>query len=68
MWTNSQRNTGEPAARFAGQMVRNGIAEAAASEQVHRRARPITVALGAPEEEASDRRPPWLEPYGGDAE
>ncbi len=28
-------NTGEPAARLAGQMVRQGIAEAAASGQVH---------------------------------
>jgi hypothetical protein len=57
-------NTGEPAARLAGQMVRHGIAEAAASGKVHPpRAREITVALGAPEEGASDRRPPWLEPY-----
>jgi len=62
-------NTGEPAARLAGQMVRHGIAEAAASGQVHPvRARPVPVAHGAPEEEESDRRPPWLEPYGGDAE
>jgi hypothetical protein len=62
-------NTGEPAARLAGQMVRQGIAEAAASGQVHqKRVEPFPVALGAPEEETSDRRPPWLEPYGGDAE
>lgn len=33
-----------------------------------RRARPAPVALGGPEEEESDRRPPWLEPYGGDPE
>lgn len=47
-------------------MVREGIAEAAASGQVHPpRARPAPVALEAPEE---DRRPPWLEPYGGDPE
>jgi hypothetical protein len=59
-------NTGEPAARLAGQMVREGIAEAAASGQVHPpRARPAPVALEAPED---DRRPPWLEPYGGDPE
>src|ERR1700684_2683045 len=62
-------NTGEPAARLAGQMVRDGIAEAAASGQVHQpRTRPAAGALGASEEEESDRRPPWLEPYGGDAE
>lgn len=62
-------NTGEPAARLAGQMVRQGIAEAAASGQVDPpRTRLAPVALEAPEEEASDRRPPWLEPYGGDAE
>lgn len=63
-------NTGEPAARLAGQMVRQGIAEAAASGQVHQqRVNPAPVALGLLEEdEASDRRAPWLEPYGGDAE
>ncbi len=60
-------NIDEPAARLAGQMVRHGIAEAAASGQVHQpRPRPAAVALGAPEEEAPVRRPPWLEPYGGD--
>ena len=62
-------NIGEPAARLAGQMVRHGIAEAAASGQVQPpRARPTTIALEPPEGEAPDRRPPWLEPYGGDAE
>src|ERR1700678_2685130 len=62
-------NIGEPAARLAGQMVRHGIAEAAASGQVHQpRVRPAAVPLGASEEEESGRRAPWLEPYGGDAE
>lgn len=50
-------DTDEPVARLAGQMVRHGIAEAAASGQVQPpRARPTTVALEPPEEEASDRR------------
>jgi hypothetical protein len=62
-------NTGEPATRLAGQMVRDGIAEAAAIGQVHPvRARPAPVAHGAPDQEESGRRPPWLEPYGGDPE
>ncbi|MGH2903676.1 MAG: hypothetical protein ACRDK7_08855 [Solirubrobacteraceae bacterium] len=60
-------NTGEPAARLAGQMVRDGIAEAAASGQVRaRRARPAPAVLQAPEDDTSDQRAPWLEPYGGD--
>jgi hypothetical protein len=60
-------NTGEPAARLAGQMVRDGIAEAAASGQVRPpRARPAPVVLNAPGDEEPDRRAPWLEPYGGD--
>jgi hypothetical protein len=61
-------NADEPVARLAGQMVRHGITEAAASGQVQPpRPRPTAVALGAPEE-AADLRPPWLEPYSGDAE
>jgi hypothetical protein len=61
-------NADEPVARLAGQMVRHGIAEAAASGQVRQpRVTSALAAHGAPEE-ASDRWPPWLEPYGGDAE
>jgi hypothetical protein len=60
-------NACEPAARLAGQMVREGIAEATTSGQVRApRARPALVVLDAPEDEEPDRRAPWLEPYGGD--
>jgi hypothetical protein len=59
-------STGEPAARLAGQMVRGGIAEAAASGRVRPpRARPTSLPR-APENEDPNRRAPWLEPYGGD--
>jgi len=62
-------NTGEPAARLAGQMVREGIAEAAASGQVRApRVRLAPVVLNAPENEEPEQRAPWLEPYGGDPE
>jgi hypothetical protein len=62
-------NTGEPAARLAGQMVRQGIAEAASGEDV----RPPRVELAsvlpdAPENGEPNQRAPWLEPYGGDRE
>jgi hypothetical protein len=63
-------NTGEPAARLAGHMVRDGIAEAAVSGQVRApRARPAPpIHAEAPEDEDHDQRAPWLEPYGGDRE
>jgi hypothetical protein len=62
-------NTGEPAARLAGQMVRQGIAEAASGGDV----RPPRVELApvlpdARENGEPDKRAPWLEPYGGDRE
>jgi hypothetical protein len=48
-------------------MVRHGIAEAAASRQARvPRATPAPVVSEAPEEEEPQRRPPWLEPHGGD--
>jgi hypothetical protein len=62
-------NTGEPAARLAGQIVRHGITEATANGQVRPpHVAPAPVVLEAPEGEESDRRAPWLEPYGGDPE
>ncbi len=63
-------NTGEPAARLAGQMVRHGITEATTSGQVRPpRTTPAPAAFDPPEdEEEADRRAPWLEPYGGDHE
>jgi hypothetical protein len=61
--------TGEPAARLAGQVVREGIADAAANGQVRvSRPRPAPAALEAPEDEGPDQRAPWLEPYGGDSQ
>lgn len=62
-------NTGDPVASLAGQMVRQGIAEAAAGGQVRApRARPAPVAPDSSDGEESDQRAPWLEPYGGDRE
>ena len=62
-------NTGEPAARLAGQMVREGITEATASGQVRApRVSSAPAALEALENEEPDQRAPWLEPYGGDRE
>jgi hypothetical protein len=60
-------NTGEPAARLAGQMVRQGIAEAVASGQARpSRAKLAPVLPAAPEDEEPEQRAPWLEPYGVD--
>jgi hypothetical protein len=60
-------NTGEPAARLAGQMVRAGIAEAAASGHIRPpRAQPAPVLPHTAEAEDPDRRAQWIEPIGGD--
>jgi hypothetical protein len=62
-------NTGEPGARLAGQMVREGIAEAATSGRVRPpRTKPAPAMRDAPDDDESDQRAPWLEPYGGDRE
>jgi hypothetical protein len=62
-------NAGEPAARLAGQMVRQGVAEAVVSGQVRPpRARPAPAAPDPAENENPDQRAPWLQPYGGDRE
>jgi hypothetical protein len=62
-------NTGEPVARIAGQMVRQGIAEAAGGGNVRPSLAELTTVLpAAPEDEVPDQRAPWLEPYGGDRE
>ncbi len=61
-------NTGEPVARLAGQMVRQGIAEAAPNEVRQPRGELAPVLPDAPNEDESEQRAPWLEPYGGDRE
>jgi len=67
-------NTGEPVARLAGQMVREGIAEAAASGHVRpQRTRPAPAVLDTPEDGDLDQRAPCeelafqvhLSDYGG---
>ena len=55
-------NTGEPVARLAGQMVREGIAEAAASGHVRpQRTRPAPAVLDTPEDGDLDQRAPCEE-------
>ncbi len=61
-------NAGEPVARLAGQMVRQGIAEAAPNKVRQPRAELAPVLPDAPNEDEPDQRAPWLEPYGGDRE
>ena len=63
-------NTGEPAARLAGHMVRQGIAEAASSGHVRvpRVNAAPAILQRQPEAEDFDQRAPWLEPYGGSHE
>jgi hypothetical protein len=51
--------SGEPVARVAGQMVRDGLAKLTAAASGRE---------SAPLDELSMTRPPWLEPYGGDRE
>jgi hypothetical protein len=54
--------TGDPPSRLAGQLVRNGVAEAAQAGAVRAlRSAPSLVAR------ARRERARWLEPYGGDA-
>jgi len=59
-------STGEPAARLAAQMVRNGLAETRASKHAHT-PHADTVDLDTPEDQDAFRAS-WLEPYGGDRE
>jgi hypothetical protein len=62
-------NTGEPVARLAGQMVRQGIAGAGTGEHVPAaQAQPAPVVLDAYDEDEPEQRASWLEPYGGDRE
>ncbi len=51
---------GEPLATLAAQIVRNGITRALKEGKITAPAHPPTSAATV------DRRPPWLEPYGGD--
>jgi hypothetical protein len=62
-------NTGEPVARLAGQMVRQGIADAAPNGDVRPpRAELAPIVPDVSNEDESEQRAPWLEPYGGDRE
>jgi CopG-like RHH_1 or ribbon-helix-helix domain, RHH_5 len=62
-------NAGEPVARLAAQMVRQGIAEADTSEHVPAaHDQPAPVVLDTYNGDESEQRAPWLEPYGGDRE
>jgi hypothetical protein len=62
-------NSGEPVARLAGQMVRQGIAGAGPGEHVPAaQAQPVPVVLDTYNEDEPEQRAPWLEPYGGDRE
>ena len=62
-------NAGEPVARLAGQMVRQGIAGAGTGEHVPAaQAQPAPVVLDAYDEDEPEQRASWLEPYGGDRE
>jgi hypothetical protein len=51
---------GEPVATLAARIVRDGVARAVKDRKVTARAASPTVAP------TTGRRPPWLEPYGGD--
>jgi hypothetical protein len=52
----------EPPSTVAGQMVRNGVAEAVKEGKV-RSLRPTPILVG----HRDRQRAPWLEPYGGDS-
>ena len=51
---------GEPVATLAARIVRDGVARAVKDGKITVPAAPPTTAA------TTDRRPPWLEPYGGD--
>jgi hypothetical protein len=53
---------GEPVATLAARIVRHGVARAGKDGKLAARAAPPRTAA------TTDRRPPWLEPYGGDAQ
>jgi predicted transcriptional regulator len=56
-------NAGEPVARLAGQMVRQGIAGAGTGEHVPAaQAQPAPVVLDAYDEDEPEQRASWLEP------
>jgi predicted transcriptional regulator len=62
-------NAGEPVARLAGQMVRQGIADADTGEHVPAaHDQPASVVFGTDDEDTAEQRASWLEPYGGDRE
>jgi hypothetical protein len=63
------RSAGEPPAKIAADMVRQAIAEAEASGPTQEpRAQASSERDGAPNAARENRRPPWLEPYGGSRE
>ncbi len=57
--------SGEPPSTVAGQLVRSGVAAAAADGRV-RRVRLIAQTTSSARKDG--RRPRWLEPYGGDSD
>ena len=62
------RTTGEPAARLAGLMVRDGLANTP-HEQARKGPAEPTASNDAPnDDEQFEERARWLEPYGGDRE
>lgn len=61
------RNTGEPAARLAGLMVRDGLVNTTPHEHDKRTPAEPAGTSYVPADEF-DQRASWLEPYGGDRE
>jgi hypothetical protein len=61
------RTTGEPAARLAGLMVRDGLANTP-HEQARKGPAEPTASYATADDEQFDQRARWLEPYGGDRE
>jgi hypothetical protein len=63
------RSAGEPPAKIAADMVRQGIVHAESNGTIQDvRSRRGSERGDAPHAEHENRRPPWLEPYGGSHE
>lgn len=63
------RSAGEPPAKIAAHMVRQAIADAESSGPTQEpRAQDNSERSGDPNAVRENRRPPWLEPYGGSRE
>lgn len=61
------RDTGEPAARLAGLMVRDGLANTP-HQQARKGPTEPTASYATVDDEQFEERARWLEPYGGDRE